>query len=319
MFVIVFLTMREGRVICVGDLNLDIIAFHDDIPKLGGESMASRAYISSGGSAANVAHALRLLGLSSELVSCVGTDIVGEFLVEELRKARVGTRYIQKTEKESTGVVYVVVSRSGERTMFAYRGANKHLTHALLPRDIASESTLIHISGYCFLEEPQKRAAEYIMEKADKHGIPKTLDLCIPLIRGGEQLDELLRSFDYVFMNEDEAGELLGRLGITSIGEAALSIGSIFVLKRGSRGCSIVGRSGVIDVPTASVNPVDTTGSGDAFAAGFIYGIVASLSLERCATLANRLGGLAAATIGGRLREPPRIDDIVTQHRRGPR
>ncbi|MDJ0270958.1 MAG: carbohydrate kinase family protein [Aigarchaeota archaeon] len=308
--------MPEGRVICVGDLNLDIIAFHDEMPKLGGESLASRAYVSSGGSAANVAHALRLLGLSSELVSCVGMDIVGEFLVDELRKAGVGTRYIQKTEKESTGVVYVVVSRSGERTMLAYRGANKHLTHASLPKDIASESALIHISGYCFLEEPQKSTAEYVMGEADKHGIPKTLDLCIPLIRSGEQLDELLRSFDYVFMNEEEASELLVRLGVTSVGEAALSIGSVFVLKRGSRGCSIVGKSGVIDVPTASIKPVDTTGSGDAFAAGFIYGIITSLSLERCATLANRLGGLAAATIGGRLKEPPRIDDIVTQRRR---
>ncbi|MEM4642323.1 MAG: PfkB family carbohydrate kinase, partial [Candidatus Caldarchaeum sp.] len=94
--------MRRRRIVVLGDINLDIIAFHQKFPEEGYEDMAEKAYIRHGGSAANVAHTLSLLGTSAVMIGCVGEDPLGEMLVKGLVDAGVDTAHVQKTSADIT-------------------------------------------------------------------------------------------------------------------------------------------------------------------------------------------------------------------------
>ena len=286
----------------IGDLNLDIIAFHRDLPSLGGESIAERTYLTPGGSAANVAHALALLGVEALLISCVGDDVIGKTLVEKLGETGVNTTLIQKTSSEPTGVTYVVVI-NGERTMLTCRGANKYLDHEKIDRTALADVELLHVSGYSLTEGSQREATAKLLDDMKDSDKITTLDLCRPLAELNSQyMRETLARFNYVFMNVHEYNLLRKSTGFSDAGQLAKELGCIVVLKKGRMGCEITTPAGdVVDVAGFESSSVDSTGAGDAFAAGFIYELLQGSSLRRCGETANKLGALAASVIGGRI------------------
>ena len=297
----------------VGDVNLDVIALHGELPQLGGESIAEKAYLRPGGSAANVAHALALLGVETVLLACVGEDDVGLRLVKQLHDVGVDTGDIQVTSLEPTGIAYIVVTHGGERTMLTYRGANKHLDLAKIPEEKLRYAKLLHISGYCISEERQEKQLQEVFTRLSA-GTLKTLDFCKPLAeKPPEKIKQILRSFDYILLNMHEL-ETLGRvhgLGLDSLVKLARRG---VVLKKGRLGCeALTGEGRGISIPAPSSEAKDATGAGDAFAAGLIYGLLNGLPLEKCCEMGNRLGALAASTIGGRLSQ----DAVKSILRRG--
>jgi len=295
--------LNGRRVAVVGDINLDIIAFHSTFPREGGEELADRAYVRHGGSGANIAHALSLLGADAVMVGCVGEDQIGRMLVAGLAEAGADTSNIQTTREDTTGVVYVVVTGNGERTMLAYRGANRHLRKDILREDALDDVAAIHISGYSFLEGAQRQTAFYILEHSGSR--LRTMDVCMPLARQTTLLNHIAKQMDYVFINAEEFKNLSRNSGVESVSALASRWGCTVVLKKGSRGCEICTKDGeIIALAAEPVEPVDTTGAGDAFAAGFIHELLRGSSLRQCGLTAVRLGAQAARTIGGRL---PRV------------
>lgn len=283
----------------LGDINLDIIAFHQKFPVEGYEDMAERAYIRHGGSAANVAHTLALLGTSVVMVGCVGVDPLGEMLLKGLADAGVDTAHVQKTAADITGITYIVVSKNGERTMFAYRGANKHLSHTHLSSNILSDTAILHFSGYSFLEGPQRETAFRFLEKADN---TVTLDLCIPLASQPSLLENIVKHVDCVFLNSAEYSVVSGYFGAGSVSDLSRRWGCMVVFKKGGEGCEIAKTDGeVVKLPAEPVETVDGTGAGDAFIAGFLHEMLKGSPITTCGLFATRLGALAVKTIGGRL------------------
>jgi len=291
----------KPRVGVVGDINLDIIAFHRDLPGLGGESIAGRASLAPGGSAANVAHALAVLGVDVLLVGCVGDDAVGEMLVEELSKKGVDTTLIQRTSREPTGVTYVAVVE-GERTMLAFRGANKYMEYSKIDITTLAGAELIHVSGYSLAEGSQREATARLLEEI-RGDITRTLDLCRPLAElNKHEITKTLSSFNYVFMNTNEFNIIRGSVGLGSVEQLAEELGCIIVLKKGRLGCEVTTPDGdSIAIDSYESSSVDSTGAGDAFVAGFIYELLRGSSLRRCGETASKLGALAASVIGGRI------------------
>jgi ribokinase len=293
--------LRDGRAAVLGDINLDIIAFHPRFPREGGEELAERAFIRHGGSGANIAHTLSLLGVDTLLMGCVGADPVGVMLVDGLAAAGVDTSYIQRVEGEPSGLVYIIVSGRGERTMLAYRGANKYLRYKGPPKDIS----ILHISGYGLLEGEQRSTALKLLESRGDYLM--TLDMCIPLAMNTEFLENLVGRLDCLFINSHEFRELTLHSGIMKISELASKLGCLVVLKKGESGCEISTADGdVVEVQALPVEAVDTTGAGDAFTAGFIYELMKGAPPKKCGERAVRLGALASTTIGGRIE---RLDD----------
>ncbi|MEM1952432.1 MAG: carbohydrate kinase family protein [Candidatus Caldarchaeum sp.] len=294
--------MALGRVAVVGDINFDIIAFHSKFPAKGAEELAQKAFFRHGGSAANIAHAFALLGLNVVMTGCVGRDLIGKTLVTDLAKTGIDISCIQSTSQDITGVVYIFVTADGERTMLAYRGANKHLQYNELIRKAIKNIDAIFFSAYSFLENSQKETAFKILDDVVGSGCLLSMDLCVPLATRTRILKRTASVMDYVFMNVQEFEILSTQMDVKSVPELSSLWNCVVVLKRGKDGCMISTETGeVVKIPAKRVRPVDTTGAGDAFTAGFIYELLKGSTFERCGRTAVELGARASQVIGGRI------------------
>jgi ribokinase len=288
------------QVITLGDFNLDFVAHVAYYPQLGGDGLARQAQLHSGGSAANTAMVLARCGVDVGLIARVGCDALGSQILTELKDAGVDDRQVQYDPDLATGVMFVAVTPEGERTMFGYRGANARLDPALLqPSEIAA-ARVLHISGYAFLESPQRDAAMQALQIARQAGLKASLDMGVEAAQNlGQKVGDALPYIDWVFPNEVEAESLTGHTDHQQAIDWFLNHGLEAVgLKRGELGCVVGTREGAFAVPAFAVQVEDTTGAGDSFDAGFIAGQLNGLSWCASGLLANALGGLAASVVG---------------------
>ena len=262
------------RVLVIGDLVLDVVlTATTDIRT--GTDVPGRVQIRQGGSAANSARWLARLGVRTQLVCAVGRDGAGRSLVEQLRRDDVVVR-ASRVAGQRTGRIGVLVVPSGERSFVADRRAADWLRPEDLHGDWFESLDLVHVPAYTLLGEPIGQAGRRAIELARINGALVSLDLASvgPLLAGGRRAArQLVASVrpDVLFATEREAEGLLGRPATDS----AFEHGSLVILKRGSRGATVVAHTGDgpplrFDVATPTVLTADTTGAGDAFDAGFL-------------------------------------------------
>ena len=266
------------RVVSLGDLVLDVvvrvrdeIARHADTP--------AHVALSAGGQGANVAAWVAALGGAARWLGKRASDSPGQLAADEL-VAR-GVELAGPVERAGNGVIVSLADRNGERSMFPDRGVAT-LFEASEVRPEWLECDHLHVSGYALLAEPVARAALRAGELARGEGARISVDLSSwSTIRdtGPERFRALVEELapDVVFANEDEDEVFGGRLPNMT-----------WILKRGERGCSFDG-----DVREALPVPevVDTTGAGDALAAGWILG-GPDLALEAAARCVQRMGSM---------------------------
>ena len=288
------------QVIALGDVNVDFVAHIPHYPQPGGDGVARQAHLYSGGSAANTALVLARCGIDVGLIARVGRDALAAQTLVELTDAGVDGRQIQYDLDRTTGVMFVVVTPDGERTMFGYRGANARLDPALLRPDEITRAKILHLSGYAFLESPQRDAAMRALEIAGQAGVKVSLDTGVEFAqRLNHQARDLLPLVDWIFPNELESKSLVGHVDGHRAVERFLSYGlEAAILKLGEAGCIVGTAEGVFAVPAFDVQVRDTTGAGDSFDAGFIAGRLSGLSWRASGLLANALGGLAVSVAG---------------------
>jgi sugar/nucleoside kinase (ribokinase family) len=238
------------RLTTLGDLLLDVIVRLDD-PLVPGDDRMAHTTTGPGGQAANVAAWAAALGAEARFVGRVGEDAAGELVLRALRDRGVDVR---GPVAGRTGVV-VSLAAAGDRTMASDRGTGAQLS----PQDLDGawfDCDVLHISGYALLVEPMASAAGAAAEHARGHGGRVSVDVStFSLV--DDAFRERVRGLepDLVFATERER-EALGDLDAR------------WVLKRGARGLTVDGS----DHPAATVVVVDTTGAGDALAAGFLVG-----------------------------------------------
>lgn len=292
----------------VGDINADIMAIIPQYPQRGGEALSQTAEFHAGGSAANTALVLARFGLDATLMGRVGTDPLGEYVLEELEEAGVDLALVERDRGAMTGTMFIAVTPDGEHTIFGHRGANVNLTSIPLKNVTWPGLTWVHISGYALLEGPQRVTAVRVLEEAATRGITVSLDVGVCTARqAGDYLRKLLPQTNVLFQNLEEARALTGRSDVGEASKALLEKGvGTVVIKLGKKGCVAADDNSSFQVPAFAVDVVDTTGAGDAFNAGFILAQRWGLGLRPSALLANVLGGLACTALGagGRLPEP---------------
>lgn len=300
------------QVIALGDINVDFIAHIPYYPQLGGDGVAHRARLYSGGSAANTALVLARCGVKVGLIARVGRDALAAKTLVELTDAGVDDRQIQYDPELTTGMMFVAVTPDGERTMFGYRGANAWLDPALLQPAEIVRAKVLHISGYALLESPQRDAALQALELARQAGLKVSLDVGVEVARSlNDEICDLLPVIDWIFPNELEAASLVGHADGPQAVERFLDYGlEAVILKLGEMGCVIGTSEGIFSIPAFDVQAQDTTGAGDSFDAGFIAGWLNGLSWRASGVLANALGGLAASVIGAG-ESLPGLEDVI--------
>ena len=287
----------------LGDLVLDVVVVPDRPLELGTD-VPGRVSFVQGGSAATTARWLGRLGAQSSLICAVGRDAMGRALVEALRSDGVTPRVV-RVAGARTGRIGVLVTSDGERSFVQDRGAALLLGPADLRPEWFARADAVHVPTYSLLGEPLGLAGQRAVELARQAGATVSVDLSSigPLLAHGRRAARTLMATtapDILFASAAEAEALLGAHGPDGLLEYA----AIAVIKRGSRGATVLARGADGDRPlrfevaTRQVAATDTTGAGDAFTAGFLVGWFAAradgrstgASLQRAA-----LGGHRAA------------------------
>lgn len=297
-------------VLTIGDINADVIALLDCYPRKGSEGLARHVELHVGGSAANTALVLARFGVDVAFLGRTGDDFVAQYVLRKLADAGVDTSLIQHDPEEMTGLMFIVVTPDGERTILGYRGANARLAPVPFERLAPLGLRWVHVSGYTLLEDVPRKAVFTILEEASRWGITVSLDVgvCTAYQVPGH-VEEILRYVDVLLPSLEEARALTGR---EAPREALLAfiekgVGTV-AIKLGGEGCLVGDEKGAFEVPALPVEVVDTTGAGDAFDAGFILGRLWGLGLRESALLGNALGALACAMMGAG-------DGRITPHR----
>jgi sugar/nucleoside kinase (ribokinase family) len=252
----------------------------------------------SGGSAANTIVGLAGFGARTAYVGKVKDDQIGRLYTHDIRAAQVAFDTPPASDGPATGCSYILVTPDGERTMNTYLGAAQDLSPADIDAEAVAAASILYLEGY--LWDPKAAKEAFLKASQIAHGAKRQVALtlsdafCVDRYR--DEFLQLMRSgaVDLIFANESE----LHSLYQTSDFDAALAQLrkdiAFGVVTRSEKGCVVATTDGVVAVPACSIDAlVDTTGAGDLFAAGFLFGLVRGASHEN----AGRLGALAAAEV----------------------
>jgi sugar/nucleoside kinase (ribokinase family) len=252
----------------------------------------------SGGSAANTIVGIASLGARAAYVGKVRDDEVGRLYASDIRAAGVAFNTRPAASGPATGCSYILVTPDGERTMNTYLGAAQDLTPADIDADQIAASAIVYLEGYLWDPKSAKEAFVKAAKIAHQAGrqVALTLSDAFCVDRYREEFLELMRNgtADLVFANEAELHSLYQTSDFdTALKQLRNDVG-LAVVTRSEKGCVVASKDGVTAVPAFPVKKVvDTTGAGDLFAAGFLFGLSRKAGHEN----AGRLGALAAAEV----------------------
>ncbi|MGJ5080099.1 adenosine kinase [Bradyrhizobium sp. HKCCYLS3013] len=270
----------------------------------------------SGGSGANTIAGLASLGARAAYVGKVKDDQIGRMYRHDIRAAGVTFDTAPAADGPATGCCYILVTPDGERTMNTYLGAAQNLTAADIdPAQIAA-ARIIYLEGY--LWDPKDAKDAFVKAAAIAHDAGREVALtlsdsfCVDRYR--EEFLDLMRggTVDLVFANEAELHSLYQTSDFDGALKQLREDATLGIVTRSEKGCVVVSNDGVISVPAHPIESlVDTTGAGDLFAAGFLFGLVRKTGYE----MAGRLGGLAAAEVIQHIGARPQVSlkDLAVQ------
>jgi sugar/nucleoside kinase (ribokinase family) len=250
-----------------------------------------------GGSVANTMAGLASLGAKGLYVGKVHADRLGAVFATSMKSMGVEYNTPLGNKGAATASSMIAVTGDGQRSMNTYLGACRELT----PDDVfaheIAEAEITYIEGYLWDEPAAKDASRKAMKIAHENGGKIALTLsdsfCVGRFRN-EFLDLFHNQLDILFANEDEAYALFQVGSFEQVVAKVQAWGGVAALTRSAKGCVVVHGGQSHEVPAAPVaRVVDTTGAGDQFAAGFLYGLTHGKSLPDC----GRLGALAAAEV----------------------
>jgi len=280
-----------------GALNVDKVYLVSEIPKAEEESFVIDFKIYAGGSSANTISALARLGLKTGFIGKVGKDSEGEFLIRDFESFGVDTSNVIVSEGR-TGVAMVFVDREGRRAILLDPALNDTIKFDEINLNYVKDFRLLHLSSFvCKVSwesfESQKRIAEKF------EGIVSFDPGSVYAKFGLDKIKPLIKQTNVFMPNEIEI-ELLTGLDYREGAEFFLKWCDVVVVKRGEKGCYVASDEGCYEVPAYKVKVVDTTGAGDAFNAGFLYGLLKGKNLEDCARIGNYLASLCIQHVGAR-------------------
>jgi sugar/nucleoside kinase (ribokinase family) len=287
-------------VVCLGILVADAIARPvDDVPPRGALELVDEISLHGGGCALNTASALVRLGLDARVVGKVGADPFGDFILQLLDERGVDRRGVLQDSAVSTSATVVLVDSAGERTFLHLPGANGRLRREELDEDALFSGRALHVAGALVMPELDGSPTAGILEEAKARGLTTSLDTVWDATGRWERLLPSLPHLD-LFVPSLAEGSAISREPEPESVAAWLrkrGVGTV-AIKLGAEGCFVASEEFEGFVAAPAVDAIDGTGSGDAFAAGLLYGHLAGWPLERAAALANAAGALAATAVG---------------------
>ncbi len=276
----------------------------------------------SGGSAANTMAGVAALGGAAGFVGKVADDPLGRVFTHDIGAAGVEFHpAVEKTgqglEAVGTGRCLVLVGSDAERTMATHLGVATTISPSDIPADLVARGQIVYLEGYLWDLPPAKEALRRAIEVCHDNDGSVALSLSDPFCVERHQrefLDLLLDEVDVLFGNEEEVIMLFGVGSFDMALEAGEETGLLVAATRGAAGSVVTTAAGPVSVPAAPVDRVvDTTGAGDLYAAGFLFGLTHGVDPTGCA----RLGALCAGEVIGHLGARPQTDLVALANSAG--
>lgn len=256
--------------------------------------------ISCGGSCPNTMVTLKMLGIDTTLAGGVGDDEYGEMYRSRLKEA--GVKDETRTYHAATGTSIILLTPDRERTMNTFLGANRLFDEPEVNEDSIRNASLFYFTGYMWDTESQKRAVRKALEIAKEHNIKVAFDLADPFAVGRYRSDfmELLKNHcDIVLANSEEARFLSNNYDAYECCRSMGRLCQIAIVKDGKNGSYVSNQGKITRIPLyGTTKPVDTTGAGDTYAAGFLYGYMKGYSPEDSGRIASFLAGEIITVMG---------------------
>ncbi len=301
------------EVVGIGNAIVDVIATADDsflehmgiekgimqlVEKDRGEllyaAMSERVQ-APGGSVANTIAGLGSLGLQTGFIGRVHDDALGRFYAQSMEDD--GTSFVNTPVPDGelpTSRSMIFVSPDGERSMNTYLGISSELGPEDVSDDVAGTAQILFLEGYLYDKDKGKaafeRAAKLCRDNGGRAGVSLSDPFCVD--RHRDSFRRLVKELDYVIGNEHE-WESLYQTDLSSALEQASADAGMAVCTRSGHDVLLVRGDETVAVPVNAVTPVDATGAGDQFAAGFLYGYAKGVPLDA----AGRMGCVAAAEV----------------------
>ncbi|SHE97420.1 Sugar or nucleoside kinase, ribokinase family [Ferrithrix thermotolerans DSM 19514] len=306
--------MEEFEVACLGSAIVDVFieASDDDLRRLGlarssmtlvGREVAMEVAtlhvakeVKSGGSAANTAAALANLGVSTTFCGLFDNDELGERFSQEMREAGVSVFREFESPNLGTGRCLVFVTDDGERTMATYLGSASAINGAIVETYLERPAKVLYVEGYLLevasvfetlrhlAPDLRRRGVKVVLSLSDRYLVERIFGSLLDLLKVGV-ITNLLG-------NEGEFEALMGVSDVRAVAETFLKDGFEGAITCGGEGVIGFGNGEIVEVPADTSGPVvDTTGAGDLFASGYLYGLVRGKGLRSACEI-----GVACAT-----------------------
>jgi sugar/nucleoside kinase (ribokinase family) len=254
--------------------------------------------ITSGGSAANTIHGLAMLGVKTGFIGSIGKDDTGDFFEQDMKYAGIDTKLIRRTS--ITGTAVAIISPDSERTFATHLGAAVELEAADLNSSYFNGYDILYLEGYLIFNKP---LVETACRLAIDNGMKIALDLASYNVVDARLADfkEIVEKYvDILFANEEEARSFTGMETDEALNLIS-QLCEVAVIKVGREGSWVKRGEEIIKIGTDKVNLKDTTGAGDLYASGFLYGYSRNESLDLCGQYGSVLAGHVIEIVGARM------------------
>jgi len=278
-----------------GGMEMISAEMKNDIHK---EICSFKQTVASGGSTSNTIYGLAQLGAPVGYIGKIGEDEMGAFFKNDMERAGVATHL--SYSKIDTGIATTFITKDGERTFATYLGAAAAQTPDELSKSVFSMYDIIHVEGYLIFN---KELILSICKLAKKCGLLISMDMAsYNLVKTMRPLmEELIHNYvDIIFANEEETFAFTNKKEHDAL-EILSTYCPVSVIKLGAEGSIAKVHGTTTVIPPVKAHCKDSTGAGDIFAAGFLYGLTNNYSIEDAGALASKLGAKCVEKIGARI------------------
>ncbi|MCA9017958.1 MAG: adenosine kinase [Planctomycetaceae bacterium] len=265
-----------------------------------------------GGSAANTVLGVADFGGKAAYAGKVASDRLGEFDLADMRKLGV-TIDVEPSPEGHTGTCVVLITEDAQRTMLTNLGVSASLSVDDLNEEHIKQSKYVYVEGYLFTGETQKQAAYRAIELAKKHDVKVAFTVSDPFLINlfRDEFQELIEGpVDLLFCNLEEARSLTGKHDAVDCAHIIHKHVPNLALTLGPDGSILMHEGRIIPIEGVETKAIDTTGAGDMYAAGILYGVTNGLSWHQAGHLASHAAARIVSQLGARLKRPFTEEDI---------
>ncbi|MEP7257066.1 MAG: carbohydrate kinase family protein [Flavitalea sp.] len=293
----------KSGIVCVGILCADILGKTvDQLPEKGKLNLINSISLQIGGCAANAAISLSKIGINTSIIGKIGDDSLGKFLLNTLQHENVEVCGMVIDKELTTSSSIVMISSDGERSIIHSMGANEYFEFNDIAPQYIRQKKILLIAGTFLMPHFDGKGTEKLLKLAKEHGVICCMDTAWDSTgQWLQKIEYALQYLDWFMPSYDEANELSQKTEPEEMADFFISKGvKNVIIKLNIEGCFVKpeNKAGYIVPSYNIIKPVDASGAGDSFCAGFIAGLYQDWEIEKCARFANAAGAHCIMKVG---------------------